>query len=167
MCVRQDAADGRRTRGQAHALPGLRARPDCAEGTLVEEVDPPPRRQSAAIQREPYQEADGPRPRKTRGDEVIAGEPPTVLPVEPRRRRRRPVLNDDEEHHPRGKRSGGGSSGMTDKGVLGGLAMMGISIVWLVAGLFFGWLFYKPLILLVIGLVTFIKGLIDGNVFGE
>src|SRR6516164_2323768 len=95
-----DEHAGKRTRCPACAL--VQTVP---EGTLVEEVDPPPRRQSAAIQREPYQEADGPRPRKTRGDEVIAGEPPTVLPVEPRRRRRRPVLNDDEEHHPRGKRS--------------------------------------------------------------
>jgi hypothetical protein len=155
---------------------GKRTRcPACArvltvpEGILVEEAEPPvPRRNSVAVQREPPPEGERPRPRKGRDYEVVEGEPPTVLPAEPRSVRRRPRMSDDDEvHHPRGQKAGGGSSGLTDKGVIGGLAMIGISIVWLVVGLFFGWLFYKPLILLVIGLVTFIKGLIDGNVFGE
>jgi len=54
-----------------------------------------------------------------------------------------------------------------DKGVVGGLAMMGIAVVWFVGGLAFDIIFYYPPILFVIGLFAFFKGLITGNIAGK
>jgi len=54
-----------------------------------------------------------------------------------------------------------------DKGMLGGLAMMGIAAVWFLGGLACGIIFYYPPILFVIGLVGFVRGLFTGNVTGR
>ena len=53
-----------------------------------------------------------------------------------------------------------------DAGMMGGLAMMLIGGVWLVVGLYFGWIFYYAPILIIIGLVGFVRGLFTGNVTG-
>ena len=54
-----------------------------------------------------------------------------------------------------------------DKGMVGGLAMMGIAAVWFFVGLACGIVFYYPPILFVIGLVGFFRGLFTGNVAGR
>lgn len=54
-----------------------------------------------------------------------------------------------------------------DAGILGGLAMMAIAVIWFVVGLMAGWIFYYPPILFVIGLIGFIRGLFQGNVKGQ
>jgi hypothetical protein len=54
-----------------------------------------------------------------------------------------------------------------EKGVLGGLAMMGIAAVWFVGGYAAGYVFYYPPILFLFGLYAFIKGLVTGNVSGK
>jgi hypothetical protein len=53
------------------------------------------------------------------------------------------------------------------KGVLGGLIMIVIAVIWFFAGLAAGYLFYYPPILFVIGLYAVIKGAIKGNLSGE
>jgi len=53
------------------------------------------------------------------------------------------------------------------KGVLGGLIMMVIAVIWFFAGLSIGIVFFYPPILFVIGVYAFFKGIITGNVNGE
>jgi hypothetical protein len=53
--------------------------------------------------------------------------------------------------------------GNTNAGVLGGLLMILIAIVWFVGGLMVGYIFFYPPVLLVIGIIAFVKGLTDGN----
>lgn len=53
------------------------------------------------------------------------------------------------------------------KGVLGGVAMIAIAIVWFVLGLAANRIFFYPPILLIIGVVAVIKGLADGNYTGN
>lgn len=53
------------------------------------------------------------------------------------------------------------------KGVMGGLAMMAIAVVWFVAGWMSGYIFYYPPILFIIGLVGLIRGAIQGNITGK
>ena len=52
------------------------------------------------------------------------------------------------------------------KGMLGGLAMMGIAVVWFVGGYAAGFIFYYPPVLFLIGLYGFGKGLLSGNIAG-
>lgn len=52
-------------------------------------------------------------------------------------------------------------------GVLGGGIMIAIAVVWFVGGLFAGYIFYYPPILLIIGLYAVIKGIRDKNVSGK
>lgn len=53
------------------------------------------------------------------------------------------------------------------KGVLGGVAMIVIAIVWFVLGLAADRIFYYPPILLIIGIVGVVKGLAEGNYSGK
>ncbi len=53
------------------------------------------------------------------------------------------------------------------KGVLGGLAMMAIAVVWFVLGWQAGYIYYYPPILFIIGLVGLIKGIAQGNLSGK
>jgi hypothetical protein len=53
------------------------------------------------------------------------------------------------------------------KGVLGGIIMMAIALVWFVGGWIMGIIFFYPPILFVIGLVAFIKGAVTGNIAGK
>lgn len=54
-----------------------------------------------------------------------------------------------------------------EKGVIGGLIMMVIAVVWFVAGLKADIIFFYPPILFVIGLFGFLKGLLTGNLTGK
>ena len=54
-----------------------------------------------------------------------------------------------------------------DAGAMGGLAMMGIAVVWFFGGLAFDVIFYYPVILFIIGVVGFIRGLFTGNLAGK
>ena len=53
------------------------------------------------------------------------------------------------------------------KGVLGGVTMMVIAVVWFIGGYMAGYIFFYPPILFFIGLYAFIKGLVTGNVTGR
>lgn len=65
----------------------------------------------------------------------------------------------------RSYRSSGSSSGRrgvgisVSPGIIGGLAAMVIAVVWFIAGLYFGWVFFYPPILFIIGLVRFVASL--------
>lgn len=54
-----------------------------------------------------------------------------------------------------------------EKGVLGGIAMMVIAVVWFVVGWMAGRIFFYPPILFIIGLVGLIRGMAQGNVSGR
>jgi hypothetical protein len=54
-----------------------------------------------------------------------------------------------------------------DAGMMGGLTMMAIAALWLFVGLYFGRLFFYPVILFIIGLVGFFRGLFTGNIVGR
>lgn len=51
-------------------------------------------------------------------------------------------------------------------GVLGGLLMIAIAIIWFVVGWVNGYIYFYPPILLVIGIYAFIKGIITRNITG-
>jgi hypothetical protein len=46
-----------------------------------------------------------------------------------------------------------------DAGILGGLALMALSVVWFVGGLFFDIIFYYPPILFLVGLAALVRGI--------
>lgn len=73
-------------------------------------------------------------------------------PRRKKRKKRRPPERRETSSH-------GFEGGIINSGVGGGLAAMVIAVVWLVVGLAFGWLFYYPPVLFVVGLIAFIKGL--------
>ena len=52
-------------------------------------------------------------------------------------------------------------------GVLGGVIMITIAVVWFIVGWISGSIYFYPLILLVIGVYALIKGLKKGNIRGE
>lgn len=52
-------------------------------------------------------------------------------------------------------------------GITGGLAMIGIAVVWFFAGKAMGYIFYYPPILGAIGVYALLKGLFTGNVSGK
>ena len=54
-----------------------------------------------------------------------------------------------------------------EKGVLGGVSMMAIAVIWFVVGYSCGYIFYYPPILFIIGLYALIKGLSTGNLAGN
>jgi hypothetical protein len=93
-----------------------------------------------------------------------APDPPEPVPEvskkssKPRRRTRR----DDER---RGQRiaSERGSFGSVNAGVIGGILMMLIAVVWFIGGLAVGYIFYYPPVLLVIGFIAMIKGFANRN----
>lgn len=53
-----------------------------------------------------------------------------------------------------------------DKGILGGVIMMGIAVAWFGLGWMAGYIFFYPPILFLIGLFGTLKGLFTGNVAG-
>ncbi|NUQ60927.1 MAG: hypothetical protein HUU20_00455 [Pirellulales bacterium] len=54
-----------------------------------------------------------------------------------------------------------------EKGILGGMLMIVIAVVWFVAGLAAGYIFYYPPILFIIGMYALLKGLFTGNITGQ
>jgi hypothetical protein len=52
-------------------------------------------------------------------------------------------------------------------GVVGGIIMMAVAVIWFVVGKALGYIFFYPPILFVIGLFAFFKGLFTGNVSGK
>ena len=48
-----------------------------------------------------------------------------------------------------------------DGGILGGVGMIVGALVWLVVGLYYGWLFYYPVVMLIIGAGMIIKGAVE------
>lgn len=56
-----------------------------------------------------------------------------------------------------------GEFGTINAGVIGGLFMIGIAVIWFIVGLMAGWLFYYPPILFVMGIVAIVKGMINGS----
>lgn len=53
------------------------------------------------------------------------------------------------------------------KGVLGGLAMMAIALIWFVLGWMSGYIYFYPPILFAIGVYALIKGIRTGNISGN
>jgi len=112
--------------------------PDPDIATDFEVVDDPPA--PPEIKQDSYSFA----PKRTVPDEA-----PPPLPKKKRRRRR---LDD----------RGSGGSGFPisiSPGVIGGFLCMVIAVVWFIAGLYFGWVFFYPPILFIIGLVRFVASL--------
>ena len=54
-----------------------------------------------------------------------------------------------------------------EKGILGGIIMMGIALIWFLAGLTAGYIFFYPPVLFIIGVYAFVKGLMKGNFAGK
>jgi len=55
-----------------------------------------------------------------------------------------------------------------DAGMMGGLGMMALAVVWFLVGFFcLNRIFFYPPILFIIGLIGFIKGLFTGNIAGR
>ncbi len=80
---------------------------------------------------------------------------------EPRPKRRRPKLRREEARGP-SITFEQGWFGSTNAGVLGGLLMIVIAVVWFVLGLAGNRIFFYPPILFVIGVIAVIKGLAGG-----
>jgi Flp pilus assembly protein TadB len=74
----------------------------------------------------------------------------------PRRRRKRRSSYDyyGLEDEPRGRSSGIAVS----RGIITGVCMMIGAVVWLVVGLFLGWLFFYPPVLFILGLIAVVRG---------
>jgi hypothetical protein len=99
----------------------------------------------------------------------ISGETPQ--PAQEEQRSRRPARPAPIKKAPRPKRRSGGQRrklgvvfeegwfGSLNAGIIGGILMMLIAIVWFTVGLLFGIIFIYPPILLVIGAIALIKGL--------
>ena len=54
-----------------------------------------------------------------------------------------------------------------EKGILGGVIMMGIALIWFFAGIAGGYIFFYTPILFIIGVYAFVKGLKRGNLAGK
>ncbi|HZT80354.1 MAG TPA: hypothetical protein VFA26_09035 [Gemmataceae bacterium] len=85
----------------------------------------------------------------------------------PRRRRRRPRVarqyGADDGEQERGFFAGFATfeRGLVNAGVLGGVIMCVIAVVWLVLGLMVGYLFYYPPVLFVVGVIAIVVGVVN------
>jgi hypothetical protein len=104
--------------------------------------------------------------------EAIRAEPPPPEPAPPRPSspKRRNPRRDEPRDLPREERKRApavafeeGWFGSINSGVVGGLLMIIIAVVWFVLGLMADRIFFYPPILLVIGLIAIIKGLFGGD----
>jgi len=124
-------------------------------------------------------EEDRPPPRDVRRS-AIQTEPPEVLPARPRPPREEGTSTvrrraDDRPIKPRPKPRRENSRraprvafeegwfGSMNAGVIGGVLMILIAVIWFVAGLAGGIIFFYPPILAVIGLIAIGKGLMGGG----
>jgi len=77
----------------------------------------------------------------------------------PKKRKKKPKASKTE--------SSGGSfrmeRGMLGAGVLGGMGLMALAVIWFVAGLAGGIIFYYPPVLFIIGFVAMIKGFVGSD----
>lgn len=158
------------------------AEDDVIEADIVEDDDDEPAPQRAANRngiatkptaRRRDEDDDDDRPRRparlSRDDEEDEDDRPRRKPRlarddndEDDRPRRSRSRDDDRPRKPRReprRTSGGGSSTSTMAGIFGGLGMMLIAVVWFVAGLYGGILFYYPPVLFVLGIIAFVRGL--------
>ncbi len=83
-----------------------------------------------------------------------------------RRRRRREERIDQALENQRGRRKigvamDGWAGGGTNAGILGGVLMVVLAIVWLVVGLAFDRLFFYPPILAILGIAAIIRGIVN------
>ena len=92
------------------------------------------------------------------------GQPPLIFPTrEPDSTSK--CFHDEAPARPKRKRrrsrsSSSGYSGISiSPGVIGGILMMVGAVVWFVLGLFFGWVFFYPPILFVLGLIRLVASL--------
>ncbi len=77
--------------------------------------------------------------------------------------------DEDEQEEPRPKKKkrrgsgggGGGGSGTAAASIGGGILMILGAIVWFVVGLMNNYIFFYPPVLLVLGMITLVKGLMD------
>jgi hypothetical protein len=148
--------------GVKDELAGRRVRCPACEGVLTV----PANEETSGVR------PDEPEERRSAVRSEPARRPPPLRDAEdwegPRRRReedddrpRRPRSGDvDNYPRPRVRRRVEGGSGEGPMNtILGGAIVMGIAVVWFVAGLFFDWVFFYPPILFVAGLITLCQGL--------
>lgn len=84
--------------------------------------------------------------------------PPRLKP------RRKPARRDDYDDEPAPRKHlEEGWFGNTNGGILGGVLMIIVAIVWFVGGLFAGYIFYYPPILLIVGMVAIGKGIFSND----
>lgn len=76
------------------------------------------------------------------------------------------IARDADLHNQRGEFFAQEKKGIR-KGVVGGLAMMAIAVVWSAVAWKFGYVFYYTPVLFIIGLYAFVKGVITGNITGK
>jgi hypothetical protein len=76
-----------------------------------------------------------------------------------------PELRRDQEKRKAKEEATGGSleGNVFNSGMMGGLAAMGIAVVWFLIGLMNDFIFFYPPILFVLGLVAFFKGMMKGE----
>ncbi len=114
-------------------------------------------------------------PRRSRRS-AIRTEPPEVLPARRRDEEDEPPpprRRDDDDEPPRPRRPKRsreikrrspavsfeqGWFGSVNAGVIGGILMMVIAVVWFIAGLMGGYIFFYPPILFVVGIIAIVKG---------
>ena len=111
---------------------------------------------------EPLEEPNSDNPFEGLDDDLnsatpMRGLPPKVKSVKKKKKKPRSGLQHDDEDKPR---TGGFT---TDSSMLKGIGMMVGAVVWFVVGLAFGYIFFYPPILFIIGLVTFFKGLFNSD----
>ena len=118
--------------------------PDVIDDMIVDEPAPsPPRRASGFTASPPV------RPKPSDDDLPVAEA------AEPKRRKKRRRIRYDDDD----RRGGGGFGISISPGIIGGALMMLLAVVWFIAGLYFGWIFFYPPILFIIGLVRFVLSL--------
>jgi hypothetical protein len=84
-----------------------------------------------------------------------------ALPPPIKRRAKATKRKAESDNSDRGRALEKGWFGSTNGGVLGGVLMVVIAVVWFVAGLAGGRIFFYPPVLLIIGIVAVIKGLLS------
>jgi hypothetical protein len=118
--------------------------------TPEEDVDPEPK----PVVRRKVPQSD---PDEDSSEPIVRAKYPSDSPPRPRppgRLKRRPRKSRD------GLALEEGWFGSMNAGVIGGVIMMVIAVVWFVVGLHLGWIFFYPPILFIIGIGAFIKGLV-------
>lgn len=152
--------------------------PDCKSVLAVPAEEKEPEDLALEVLRGDDPDEDGP-PRDERRS-AIQAEPPEVLPARPRPPRNDgfPDLrrrDDEDAPVPRPKKRREefrrepkvaferGWFGSMNAGVAGGVLMILIAVIWFVAGLAGGIIFFYPPILLVIGIIAIAKGLMGGG----